>query len=201
MKRNGWFFGDSFTYGYGCRPSYEYYKFTRNRIGKIWTTIVSEHLELEEKNMGVNGASNPCIINTIIENIKYIKKGDYVFIGNTLPMRIQIPDIIDNNIFSINNCKYKWNPEEYRVIYEYTTMFIIPFEDMWKQYYTNQYLNLKTIIRDKGANVLFWRYSKWDEYEIIKDETDNKIDDPHWTWDSHRKMADWVLSNLKSDII
>ena len=201
MKKNGWFFGDSFTYGYGCRPGYEYYKYTINRIGKIWTTIVSENLELNEKNMGVNGASNSCIVNTIIENIKYINKGDYVFIGNTLPVRLQIPDITDNKISSIKNYKCKWNTNEYTFIYNYTTTFVIPFEGMWQDYYDNQYLNLKSIIRDKGANVLFWKHSKWGEYELIKDETNNKIDDPHWTWDSHRKMANWVLNNLNFDII
>jgi len=201
MKKVGWFFGDSFTYGYGCRPGYEYYKFTINRVGKIWTTIVSEHLHLYEKNMGIPGAANPFIINTIMENIKYINKGDYVFIGNTLPIRILIPDITTNKISSIKNCKYKWNTNEYQVIYDYTSMFIIPFEDMWENYYTNQYLNLKSIIRDKGANVLFWKYSKWGEYEIIKDETNNKIDDLHWTWESHRKMADWILNNLKSNLL
>jgi hypothetical protein len=201
MKKVGWFFGDSFTWGMECHPHDEYYKYTIDNIGKRWTELVSENLNIIENNLGINGASNLEIINTIIQNIKYINKGDYVFIGNTLPMRFQIPDITNNKISSINNCRYKWKNNEYEVIYNYTNMFVIPFEDMWEKYYTNQYLNLKTIIRDKGANVLFWKHSKWGEYEIIKDETNNKIDDLHWTWDSHRKMAYWVLNNLKSNII
>lgn len=201
MKKVGWFFGDSFTYGFGCKPGHEYYKFTINRVGKIWTTIVSEHLHLHEKNMSISGASNLCIINTILENIKYINKGDYVFIGSTHPSRFLIPDITINKISSIKNYEYKSNSNEYKIIYDYTNMFIFPFEDMWENYYNNQYLNLKSIIRDKGADVLFWKHSKWWDYEIIKNETNNEIDDPHWTWDSHHKMADWVLNNLNSNII
>lgn len=201
MKKVGWFFGDSFTYGFGCRPGFQYYKYTINRVDKIWTTIVSENLNLHEKNMGISGASNPFIINTIIKNIKYINKGDYVFIGNTLPIRILLPDASDNTISNVSNCKYKLNKNEFKVIDDYINTFVIPFEEMWENYYTNEYLNLKTIIRDKGANVLFWKHSKWGDYEIIKDETNNKIDDLHWTWGSHRKMADWVLNNLKSDLL
>ena len=113
MKKVGWFFGDSFTYGYGCRPEYRYYKYTLDRKGKLWTEIVSDELNLIEKNLAIPGASNPSIINTIIENIKYINKGDYVFIGNTLPIRILIPDISTNKISSINNCRYELDVNEY----------------------------------------------------------------------------------------
>jgi uncharacterized protein (UPF0297 family) len=206
MKKNGWFFGDSFTWGQGCHPNDEYYKYTINNIGKRWTELVSENLNIIENNLGRKGASNPFIINQIITNIKYIKNGDYVFIGNTLPIRTIVPHMKEKRIISLTSEIYvrntKWYDSEHRTtLLDYIHRFILPFEDVWDEYYINQYLNLKSIIRDKGANVLFWKHNKWHDYETIQQETNNQIDDGHWTWDSHIKMSEWILGNLKSDII
>ena len=70
-KNTAWFFGDSFTYGDGCRKGFEYYEKYPN--GKLWTTIVSEKLNLSEKNLGRPGNSIPMILNELITNLVNFK--------------------------------------------------------------------------------------------------------------------------------
>jgi len=204
-KKNGWFFGDSFTWGQGCRPKDAYYQFTINNIGKRWSEIICDTYNLKEINLGKNGASNPYIINTIIENIKNIKSGDFVFIGKTIPMRTMVTHMKKREIVTFTDLvdvnKVTNTEEQKEILINYIYEFIIPFEKEWEEYYSKQYLNLSTIIKDKGASVLIWNHTTWSDYETIREYTSGKIDDGHWTWESHKLFSEWVLGNLNSNLI
>tara|TARA_B110000858_G_scaffold127384_1_gene144969 strand:- start:208 stop:990 length:783 start_codon:yes stop_codon:yes gene_type:complete len=91
MDNKVWFFGDSFTYGHGCHPGYEYYERYPKIREKTWTDLISEKLNLEQVNMGISGNSNAYILKQLIENLKNFKSGDYIFLTNTLPVRIVYP--------------------------------------------------------------------------------------------------------------
>lgn len=205
FKHNGWFFGCSFTWGQGCRPGDLYYSSTLSPHNKRWNEIVCEYLKLNEKNFGKNGASNPYIINTILENIKNIKKGDYVFIGKTIPMRTMVTHMKKKKVVTFTDIidadKVTFNQKQKETLVNYIYDFIIPFEKEWEAYYNTQYLNLSGIIKDKGAKVFIWNHTVWSDYETIREATIDKIDDGHWTWESHKLFSKWVLENLNSNII
>jgi len=55
-----WTFGDSFTFGHGCREdcnsgSYEKYKSYKSDNDDIWSNKLSKLLQMHLKNLGVNG--------------------------------------------------------------------------------------------------------------------------------------------------
>lgn len=119
--KNAWFFGDSFTAGFGYNfeeyldlksssfepkvsldedspvwenPKYIFSKFNewKTKYCKdIWTYLVSDHLNLSCINKGESGSTNERIIHNIIRYLNDIKKGDTVFIGSTTPYRLLTP--------------------------------------------------------------------------------------------------------------
>jgi len=84
-KNTCWFFGDSFTDGDGCKPDEPYYKKYPN--GKLWTTIVSDNLNMNEKNISRGGCSNQFILSNIVCNLPMMNEGDVVVVSNTIPAR------------------------------------------------------------------------------------------------------------------
>jgi hypothetical protein len=125
MEKNAWFFGDSFTSGFGLNfdneikdlnirnkanygklpddlwdvlPYSKFNEYKENHKFLIWPNLVSKHYNLIYNNYGINGASNDEILSTIISQLKNINDGDYVFIGVTRPFRIMIP--INNDIIN-----------------------------------------------------------------------------------------------------
>ena len=71
-----WTFGDSFTFGAGCRPdgpvylptgpSTEYYDNYKNNLDDIFPELLGKMLNLEVKNFGRSAVSNDYIIYSII---------------------------------------------------------------------------------------------------------------------------------------
>ena len=83
-----YFFGDSFTFGEGCREGFEYYDTIEYADKILWTTYVSDFLKLEEVNLGQRGCSSPHILSTLLEYSPEFEKGDYVIFSDSLPNRI-----------------------------------------------------------------------------------------------------------------
>jgi len=119
MKNSAWFFGCSFTSGYGLNfdneireinlkydceyermPETIWFDFPFNQFtdykekhkNEIWPCLVSDHFNLNYNNKGTNGAANEQIIASIVKELQNIDSGDYVFIGQTMSNRILIPN-------------------------------------------------------------------------------------------------------------
>jgi len=118
---NAWFFGDSFTAGFGYNfeefldpKSLSYVPNTdlsenspvwtdsNLQVSKfkdwkftlqdnVWTYLVSKHLGYNCINKGESGASNERILHNILRYLKEIKQGDIVFLGFTIPSRTLTP--------------------------------------------------------------------------------------------------------------
>ena len=71
---SGWFFGDSFLYGYQCHPGDPYYEVSNNKDKRIASQIICDKLKLKHFNLSQYGFSNGNIIHTIFKNIKKIKE-------------------------------------------------------------------------------------------------------------------------------
>lgn len=104
-----WGFGDSFTWGYGCRPGWgpfnqdgplpEYYTKYKKEGDKIWIEWLGEWFDEEIRNISQSGASNDKIFDWVLENFEQIKENDKVIIGMTSWARMDLP--IDHSWMSI----------------------------------------------------------------------------------------------------
>jgi hypothetical protein len=103
-----WTFGDSFTFGHGCRPIIDeakngtYYKTFLEYIDlskPIWPEIVAERFNLELVNNGVNGITNDRILDYILKNSTEFKPNDCVIIQISTSSRFEFPFAKERNLF------------------------------------------------------------------------------------------------------
>lgn len=104
---NLWTFGDSFTFGYGCR------KFPGNLDNTfnikyadyidldrpIWAEHVASTLGLNLLNYGINGASNDHIIDYVFDNLSEFKSGDIIVIQISTSARYDFPFVKEKKLF------------------------------------------------------------------------------------------------------
>jgi hypothetical protein len=89
-----WVFGDSFTFGHGCRPdgpTNEYYYNYKMESDDIWPNLLGKILNLKVKNLGHYGVSNDYILDSIIDNFNMIESNDVVIIEKTFYQRFDVP--------------------------------------------------------------------------------------------------------------
>ena len=201
-----WFFGDSFTYGCGCRPGYEYYDNYAEDIKLMWTDIISEKLKLKQVNLGINGNSNPYIIYQLLTNISNIKPGDVVFLTDTEPNRILLSNPVAKDIrpLSIGNIEeaYKEGIQdtEKKVTVEYLYQTFIGKEEIWENHYWQQLYSIKKILDDRGVKTHYWSYKLWKDsskFETIKEATNGKVNNTHWSWKGHRDFSEYIINMLE----
>ena len=204
-------FGDSFTFNKkheDCDYSQEY----RKNGDEIWPDIIANELGIELHNYGYGALSNDRIIDNVIEKINLINKNDVVIIGKTFYNRFDIPNT-ENNI----------KPE---LIYEFTTINPFSFDLLIRLGFTKQEANCisfygyqydndavvkrhnlrfnfikKFLENNKIYNCFFWDVDdNWTKYENIKQATNDKIIDLHWSYKGHRDFANKLINdfNLKS---
>ena len=118
-----WTFGDSFTFGHGCRPDgpiNEYYYNYKSYSDDVWPNLLGQMLNVEVKNLGKCGASNDFIIDSIIDNWDFIQKDDFVIIGITFYTRIDTPygDTLESPYFDKNTTENDtpYNKEEFETL-------------------------------------------------------------------------------------
>lgn len=105
--RKLWTFGDSFTFGHGCRivsnilhsPYFIKYSEYINLDKPIWPEHVAKELNLELFNYGVNGASNELILDNILDNIQNFKKGDIIIFQMSTSARYDFPFLKEKKLF------------------------------------------------------------------------------------------------------
>lgn len=216
MSNKAWFFGDSFTYGHGCKPGYEYYDtYTENR-GKLWTTIISELLNLTESNKGIPGNSNPYILSQIIENLSEFQKGDYVFITDTLPVRVIYPSNRQQCIRPLTTDillypdEHKNKPDclseffdkstDRKIVVEYIAQSVLYREKLWHKYYEQQFKSIVKHLNSLNIDAFFWSYTSWkapSKYEYITKATGGRVIDGHWSWKGHKDFAKYIKNRIE----
>ena len=96
-----WTFGDSYTFGAGCRsdgPVYlitgksdEYFNNYKTKSDDIFPNLLAKMLNVNINNLGESSASNDFIIDSIISNWDNFKQGDYIIVQIVFHSRIDIP--------------------------------------------------------------------------------------------------------------
>jgi hypothetical protein len=137
-----WTFGDSFTFGHGCRPIIDetkngtYYKTFLEYIDlskPIWPEIVAETFNLELVNKGFNGISNDRIFDYVLKNITEFQPNDCVIIQISTSYRFEFPFAKERNLFgTIKGSKdelYEYNDSPHILKTIYSLNVLKDFED------------------------------------------------------------------------
>ena len=209
-----WFFGDSFTAGTGVEVETEYYK--EFGPGYKFSSIIAEKFNLYEINLGKPGCCNLTILSTILNNLEHIKGGDTVVIGNTSPLRDLVPSkdrskLIDQKLFDSKPYKDSLannNKELSEILINYCISFKDSNKELWNSFYVSMFLGLVRYFNSNGIKSLLWDYSVWSEettpgmkFENIKQHSNGKYYDLHWSFNGHRDAANWIENGLVESII
>ena len=209
MKKTCWLFGDSFTYGEGCREGFEYYDTIDYNDKRIWSTIVSDELNLKEKNLGERGCSSPHILSTLIEYSPEFQKGDYVIFSDSLPNRIistnqkikKVETVIADGFDSFYRLdNFFENLESKQVMLDYLYHHVLPYPNAYSNFYSRQFEQLQKLFLKNGINSFFWSYTMWAQnmkkYERIS--TNTNIKDGHFSWQGHKEFSEMILHCIKN---
>lgn len=213
MVRKAWFFGDSFTKGFGAEEGSQYY--SEYGPGKTFSNLLSQYYNAEEHNLGGPGKCNNFILKTIIEQLPYIKTGDIVVISNTSPLRDLVPQIgspsldsqqlFNSSIFpdsiGFNNNKIS------EILVQYAYHIRYSYLHDWNYHYRSNFINLVKYFTSKNCESIFWDYSVWSEeeepgmkFENIHMATEGKIYDLHWSYKGHQDAFEWIKDGLEKGI-
>ena len=206
-----WTFGDSFTFGAGCRrdgpvylptgPSTEYYDNYKNNLDDIFPELLGKMLNLQVKNFGCSAVSNDYIIDSIIDNWDYIKEGDCVIIQITWHGRFDIP--YDGKLESpyfyedyLNGFPL-YKKEEIETIINFQYHFAN--NKLYKFRYLKRLNFLYKLLKEKKVKTHLWNvveFTNSNKFEKIFDATNGKIGDDHWSFKGHRKFADMMYKKI-----
>ncbi len=193
-----WFFGDSFTYGYGLPDCVIYnYELDFYDSGLIpsklgWANIVSQTLNLEHINMSLPGMSN-LKIHWKIRNVKFSPE-DIVITQWGFPTRCAI---LDDDITDI----YAWPKNEpsdtfFRVHspldLERRSLMVVEHTELLMKSLGIKYISFA----NRAFNANMHAYSEIADYEE-NFTVDTAIDDEHPGIESNRRWATQVTQILK----
>jgi hypothetical protein len=204
-----WTFGDSMTFGHGCRPDgplLEYYtQYKKNDNDLIWPVILANELGYELNNLGHCGASNDYIFDTIISNYHLISENDIVIVNKTFSHRFDIPSNTSPEEFyticgeiEVDDKRYT-NPIENREEYETILNFAYYFSGhkVYRNRHEKRYDFLKSIIKSyKYFEFYTWRIFEVSQAQTINDDTNGKIKDYHLSFLGHRQFANYIYASL-----
>jgi hypothetical protein len=204
-----WGFGDSFTFGHGCRPDgplTEYYNEYRKEGDKVWLEWLGEWKGMKTQNLGLCGASNEYIFDSVLDSNKNIISGDIVIIGTTLWGRRDIPiedrwlpllSIIEagGEVTGVN----KMSVEDRNILIEYQLRF--GEHPLWKDRMSKRFSFLKETLQRRGIEVVIWNIN--DEVasnmELIMDVSPYK--DWHFSFAGHKAFGEYLMGRLEPQII
>ena len=213
-KNKLWCFGDSFTYGQGCRKGFEYFDKYPELREEIWPDIVGRELGLQTVNLGKPGNSNPFIINQVINSLPLFKENDFVILSDTLPYRLVHPDerrygiqplttdiIVNSHHHTDRELLSIKTKEEQEAVLKYVLESIIGYEDLWTSYYFEQFFGFYKHLTSLGIKVFFWSHNIWalpNGFDTISGSTQGKIKDSHWSWKGHRYFSKYLLNRIET---
>lgn len=221
MKNALWTFGDSYTYGYSCRPDspdldyyHKYYTFGCD----IWPNILAKKLKMSINNIGSLNATNDSILDDLINNFDNIQKKDVVILGKTLYQRFDVYNYkknilwhigphslkdgkVPDNIFiakddELNNvCKTN---EEYEILLKFIYHF--PLSKLHEERQNKRFDFIKNrLIIEKNIKLFYeWRtedlFFENKRFEDIGDCTE--INNIHLSFNGHQQFAEYMYKEI-----
>jgi hypothetical protein len=203
-----WFFGTCFTHGFGCRPPFEYYKKYKKEGDYRWTEIVCKHFTTrgEMKATPAKG-TNFETIRVLSQELLNIKPSDIVVIEQAPPHGILKLSEDGSRVENLATWNMEWDKhwiddKDKEVGVGYWKHYIVGKEEAWMNYFHQQIQVLRGILLSRGIKSVLW-YSDWYEnagrFERIKEHTDGKIDDYHFSWQGHRDVGQHIIDKIENN--
>jgi hypothetical protein len=202
-----WLFGTCFTWSYGCRPQFQYYKEYKQENDLRWTQIIGQKYQcLIEMRATPALGTNFGTIKSLTKELLNIKPNDIAIIELVRPYGILRPNLSGTKIEDFGTWNIDWDkhwkgwPEEDKKIgIGYWEQFIKGKEEAWMKYFVEHVEMLRGILHTRGVKTVLW-HSEWEgtseEFERIRDHTNGEIDDFHYSWKGHRQVADYLINKI-----
>lgn len=217
VKKNIYFFGDSFTFGWGCSPhiNHDYKKlYPPKKSDLLWTDIVADRLNGNPINLGQPGCSMDDIFYQLIKHMNQIKDDDIVIISNGLVERLNIyanwyaleqPEhtLLDTNqivkkpllmeMLADGSYDSLLSRERIKNLVDYITLNLSPYSsEIIKDFNTRvRYVELE--LRKRNVDFFRWNWNDIEPFEKILEATNGVVNDGHFSWEGHRQFAKFFL--------
>jgi len=192
-----YFFGDSFIFGYGCRPGDKFYESSNEPDKRTMPQIVSSYLGAEFVYKTGYGYSNEAITYSIIELMSSFEKGDYVLMFGTHSTK---------NIFMGDDKEhvyYNW-PDQLKFIIDPVKADEVrepwfEFKDKFYSYWQNIYKGIESELKLRGVKAYYYTSGNnwYKDYDMR--EEDKIKNEGHWNFKGHKKAANWVIGKIKKE--
>ena len=210
-----WTFGDSFTFGDGCREDsgirdggIKYYNEYRELDSDIWPNILGKTIGYSVKNIAKSGASNDYILDSIIDNFDMMCSDDVVIIEKTFYQRFDVPKLNSNEFHTqygeslytididLKTNKYNKDKLEIETILNYGLLFC----DHWlfKERQNKRFRFIETLLKAKVNKILIWDIDSnfKTSIETILQHTNGKIKDLHFSFNGHKSFSELLYKKL-----
>jgi len=201
-----WTFGDSFTFGHGCRPDGplpEYCSDYKIDGDDVWPNHLGKMLDVEVKNFGKCGASNDFIIDCIIDQWDFIKENDFVIIGVTYHSRFDVPLKNKKSLSSIywgfEDLDLFEGEEKEQMETLVNFQYFFANHELYKKRHLKRYNFLNKLLNEKKVTTFIWDveyYQHTTRFEKIADATNGKIEDYHFSFKGHLDFSNLVYKKV-----
>jgi len=202
-----WTFGDSFTFGHGCKSGqeYEYEKLYPLGDENLWPNLVSNHFKKDLINKSKPGFSNSGVVRELIKSLCYIGKDDIVIIGKTDSFRFEVPSEYGMDSVIAEHDE-NFTDKDKALIY-YIKYIQVPFHESLQKELDESIDSIQKILTQMGVLNFTWNYHHGidsnyfisiDPIERIWDDTNRKINDPHFSWKGHKQFSDIIQNTIYS---
>lgn len=210
-----WTFGDSFTFGDGCRNDrgiidgdIKYYEEYYKNDFDIWPNLLGKKLGFNINNLSKSGASNDYIIDSIIKSVDMFQRDDVVIISKTFFERFDIPNnkifntIYAESLYGIEVClkseKYTKNRIEKETILNYGLLYAN--NPIVKDRQNLRFDFIKKMISNKVNRFYIWDVDSdfRKTFNNIGQHSKGKYKDYHFSFLGHIEFATTIYSLLFS---
>jgi len=216
-----WGFGDSFTWGFGCRPGWnpfnqdyplpEYYIKYKKEGDKIWLDWIGEWFNEEVVNISESGASNDKIFDMVLENFEKINEHDKVVIGMTTWGRTDVPtgntwksllsawEYGGMKILKENVSNYVSNDELWETIINY--QFFFSNSPLWEIRWRARFNFLVEQLNKKKCQTILFQIQEPIVLNMQTIRQETGMPDDHFSFNGHKKFAEILFRRLTTSLI
>jgi len=216
-----WGFGDSFTWGYGCRsgwgpfnedsPLPEYYTKYKKEGDKIWLELLGEWFNEEVRNISESGASNDKIFDWVLENFEDIKDHDKVIIGMTTWGRTDVPtnygwasllsawEYGGMKILKEQISNYISDDKLWETIINYQYFF--SNNPLWEQRWNTRFNFIIEQLKKKKCQTVLFQIQQPIVLSMQTIRQETGILDEHFSFSGHKKFAEVLYKKFSLPLI
>ena len=212
-----WVFGDSFSATnnqavlQGWRSDYVNWK---GYVPKVFSDFLSDKLKISNRNMGVSGADNYTIIDTIIDSLNKINPEDIILIGWSSTIRFRVtsksnnfltirPNSLNNNKSTINDTTNLTD-----ICIDCLNEIVVNRSGQIYIDEINRYINLINHIYPNNV-IIHWSPFKQEtegmnvtpiepKIERITEETKGLLCDQHFSEFGHQQISEYFFDLIKN---